>query len=153
VEVAESTFRARKIALALLHRETFIPQSYVWGGEAQVDWYEAYADICGERELAYVFCMRSMASGGAFHCAFPHASQQAFLEAHEKALSISVEYSRLFRYDNLKSAVKKICEGTSERRLRDSWPSDRIGVSSREFCTVFVHTPRSIITPALRSGK
>jgi len=23
-----------------------------------VDWYEAYADICGERELAYVFCMR-----------------------------------------------------------------------------------------------
>jgi len=55
----------------------FIPQSYVWGGEAQVDWYEAYADISGERELAYVFCMRSMASGGAFHCTFPHASQQA----------------------------------------------------------------------------
>jgi len=56
VEVAESTIRRhvreRKIALALLHRETFIPQSYDWGGEAQVDWYEAYADICGERELA-----------------------------------------------------------------------------------------------------
>jgi hypothetical protein len=54
-------------------QETFIPQSYCWGGEAQVDWL-AYADICGEREKAYVFCMRSMASGGAFHCAFPHAS-------------------------------------------------------------------------------
>jgi hypothetical protein len=75
VEVAESTIRhrvrERKIALGLRHRETFIPQSYVWGGEAQVDWYEAYADICGERELAYVFFMRSMASVGAFHCAFP----------------------------------------------------------------------------------
>jgi len=71
--------------LGLTGRETFIPQSYVWGGEAQVDWYEAYADICGERQKAYVFCLRSMASGGAFHCAFPHASQQAFLEAHEKA--------------------------------------------------------------------
>jgi hypothetical protein len=62
VEVAESTIRRhvrkRKIALALLHRETFIPQSYVWGGEAQVDWYEAYADICGERELAYVFNLK-----------------------------------------------------------------------------------------------
>src|SRR5258708_23448034 len=89
VKVAESTIRGhvreRKIALALLQRETFIPQSYAWCGEAQVDWYEAYADICGERELAYVFCLRSMASGGAFHCAFPHASQQAFLEAHERA--------------------------------------------------------------------
>ena len=48
VEVAESTIRRhvreRKLALAMIHRETFIPQSYVWGGEAQVDWYEAYAD-------------------------------------------------------------------------------------------------------------
>ena len=35
MEVAESTTRGyvreRKIQLALLHRETFIPQSYVWG--------------------------------------------------------------------------------------------------------------------------
>jgi hypothetical protein len=53
VDVAESTIRRhvreRKIALALIHRETFIPQSYAWGAEGQVDWYEAYADICGER--------------------------------------------------------------------------------------------------------
>jgi transposase len=115
VEVAESTIRRhvreRKIALALLHRETFIPQSYVWGGEAQVDWYEAYADIYGERELAYVFCMRSMASGGAFHCAFPHASQQAFLEAHERAFLYFGGVFAVLRYDNLKSAVKKILRG------------------------------------------
>jgi hypothetical protein len=90
VNVAESSIRRfvreRKIQLRLVGQETFIPQSYAWGGEAQVDWYEAYADICGEREKAYVFCMRSMASGGAFHCAFPHASQPAFLEAHELAV-------------------------------------------------------------------
>jgi hypothetical protein len=71
-------------------------------GEAQVDWYEAYADICGERELAYVFCMRSMASGGAFHCTFPHASQQAFLEAHEKAFVYFGGVFTTLRYDNLK---------------------------------------------------
>jgi transposase len=115
VKVAESTIRRhvreRKIALALLQRETFIPQSYVWGGEAQVDWYEAYADICGERELTYVFCMRSMASGGAFHCAFPHASQQAFLEAHERAFLYFGGVFAVLRYDNLKSAVKKILRG------------------------------------------
>ena len=40
----------------------------------------------GEAVKAYVFCLRSMASGGAFHRAYPHASQQAFLEAHELAL-------------------------------------------------------------------
>jgi hypothetical protein len=28
-----------------------------------------------------------MASGGAFHCSFPHASQQAFLEGHERAFA------------------------------------------------------------------
>ena len=26
-------------------RETCVPQSYAWGGEAQMDWYEAYADL------------------------------------------------------------------------------------------------------------
>jgi hypothetical protein len=96
VNIAESTIRRyvreRKIQLGLTRRETFIPQSYSWGAEAQVDWYEAYADICGERQKAYLFCMRSMASGGAFHRAFPHASQQAFLEAHEQAFA----YSRRF---------------------------------------------------------
>ena len=139
VQIAESTIRhhvrERKIALALLERETFIPQSYVWGGEAQVDWYEAYADICGERELAYVFCMRSMASGGAFHCTFPHASQQAFLEAHERAFVYFGGVFAVLRYDNLKSAVKKILRGhqreetTRFMAFRSHW-----GFQS-EFCT------------------
>ena len=39
----------RKGALALARRETFVPQSYDWGVEAQVDRYEAYADLDGER--------------------------------------------------------------------------------------------------------
>ena len=55
--------------------------------------------------------MRSMASGGAFHCAFPHASQQAFLEAHERAFAYFGGVFGLCRYDNLKSAVKKILRG------------------------------------------
>lgn len=63
----------------------FVPQSYDWGVEAQVDWYEAVADLAGERTKLQVFSMRSMASGAAFHRAFLHATQQAFLEAHELA--------------------------------------------------------------------
>jgi len=55
--------------------------------------------------------MRSMASGAAFHCAFAHATQQAFLEAHELAFCFFHGVFRKLRYDNLTSAVKKIFQG------------------------------------------
>jgi hypothetical protein len=41
--------RKRRLALGLKGRETCVPQSYPWGSEAQVDWYEAWADLGGER--------------------------------------------------------------------------------------------------------
>ncbi len=115
VAVAESTVRnhvrARKRALGLIQRETFVPQSYVLGHEAQVDWYEAWADLGGERTRVQVFAMRSMASGAAFHRAYLHATQQAFLEAHEHAFAYFGGVFRLLRYDNLASAVRKILRG------------------------------------------
>ncbi len=40
----------------LTGRETFVPQVYDWGGEAQVDWYEAMADFAGERLRGLHFC-------------------------------------------------------------------------------------------------
>ena len=43
-----------------------------------------------------------MASGGAFHRAYPHASQQAFLEAHEHAFAYFGGVFARLRYDNLK---------------------------------------------------
>src|SRR5437870_12591790 len=89
VTVAESTVRhyvcRRKQELGMAERETFVPQSYDWGSEAQVDWYEAFAEVMGELRKVYCFAMRSMAGGGAFHRAYYHATQQAFLEAHEFA--------------------------------------------------------------------
>lgn len=66
-----------------MRRETFVPQVYEWGGEAQVDWYYAEIEVAGERRPVHMFAVRSMASGGAFHVAYYHATQQAFLEAHE----------------------------------------------------------------------
>jgi len=114
-DVGESTVReyvrAKKIQLRLIQQEICVPQSYQWGSEAQVDWYEAVAQLGGEPQKIYVFCMRSMASGGAFHRAYPHASQQAFLEAHELAFEhFGGVFARL-RYDNLTSAVKKVLRG------------------------------------------
>ena len=113
--VAESTIRRyvreRKGELGLLKRQTFVPQSYSWGVEAQVDWYEAYADVDGTREKLQVFCMRSMASGGAFHRAYWRATQQAFFEGHEKAFDYFGGVFQKLRYDNLSSAVRRILKG------------------------------------------
>jgi transposase len=114
-QVAERTVRQyvheRKLAMGLVRQETCVPQSYAWGDEAQVDWYEAYADLAGERTKLQVFAMRSMASAAAFHCAYLHATQQAFLEAHELAFAYFGGVFRKLRYDNLTSAVKKILRG------------------------------------------
>jgi len=89
---AERTVRhyveLRKQELGFGHRETFVPQSYEWGVEAQVDWYEAYADLHpsdeglspgtpnldGERVKLQVFTLRSMASGAAYHRAYLRAT-------------------------------------------------------------------------------
>src|SRR5246500_3455989 len=138
-KIGERTVREyvhdRKIALGLLARETCVPQSYAWGVEAQVDWYEAYADLGGERTKLQVFGMRSMASGAAFHCAYLHATQQAFLEAHELAFAYFGGVFRKLRYDNLTSAVKKILRGSRREQtarfvvFRSHWRFEA------EFCT------------------
>jgi hypothetical protein len=138
-KIAERTVREyvhdRKVALGLIVRETHVPQSYPWGIEAQVDWYEAYADLSGERQKLQVFAMRSMASGAAFHCAYLHATQQAFLEAHELAFSYFGGVFRKLRYDNLTSAVRRILRGNRREEtarfvaFRSHWRFEA------EFCT------------------
>jgi transposase len=138
-QVAEPTVRRyvrqRKAALGLAARETFVPQSYPWGSEAQVDWYEAVADLEGERVKLQVFSLRSMASGGAFHRAYRHATQQAFLEAHELAFRYFGGVFRRLRYDNLSAAVKRVLRGSRREEtarfvaFRSHWRF------AAEFCT------------------
>jgi len=137
--VAEPTIRRyvqrRKAELGLLTRETFVPQSYDWGVEAQVDWYEAYADLDGVRTKCQVFTMHSMASGAAFHRAYRHATQQAFLEAHELAFAYFDGVFRRLRYDNLGSAAGRVLRGSRREEtqrfiaFRSHWRFES------EFCT------------------
>jgi transposase len=114
-KVAEVTVRQyvreRKQELGWSTRETCVPQSYAPGQEGQVDWYEAWAELSGGPVKLQVFSLRSMVTGAAFHRAYQRATQQAFLEAHEQAFHYFGGVFRLLRYDNLKSAVKKILQG------------------------------------------
>lgn len=137
--IAESTVRRyvreRKAALGLLRRETFVPQRYAWGSEAQVDWYDAVADLGDERVTLQVFVLRSMASGAAFHRAYRHATQQAFLDAHEHAFHYFGGLFRQLRYDNLSAAIKRVLRGARREEttrfvaFRSHWRF------AAEFCT------------------
>lgn len=130
-QIAERTVREyvhnKKLELGLLGREVTIPQVYSWGAEAQVDWYEATVELDSQPLVVQLFAMRSMASGGAYHRAYLYATQQAFLEAHQLAFHYFGGVFRRLRYDNLKSAVKKILRGShrdeSERFIlfRSHW--------------------------------
>jgi transposase len=114
-KVAESTVRRyvreRKKQMGLSSGEIYVPQSYQWGDEAQVDWYEAWVLFGEEKQKAQIFSCRSMASGGAYHRAYPRATQQAFLEAHEAAFEYFGGVFRVLRFDNLTSAVRKVLRG------------------------------------------
>lgn len=101
----------RKWQLGLSKQEVFVPQSYPPAAEAQVDWYEAWAELGGERVKLQVFAMRSMFSGASFHRAYPRATQQAFLEGHELAFTRFGGVFHTLRYDNLSSAVRRILRG------------------------------------------
>jgi transposase len=138
-QVAEVTVRSyvrkRKRELGWAMRATCVPQSYAPGQEGQVDWYEAWAELNGEQIKLQVFSMRSMASGAAFHRAYHRATQQAFFDAHEHAFHYFGGVFRLLRYDNLKSAVKKILRGQQREQatrfiaFRSHWRFES------EFCT------------------
>ena len=128
---AESTVRqlVRQLRreLGTERRETYVPQSYGWGAEAQVDWYEAEVEIAGERVKRQFLSLRSMASAGAFHISFERATQQAFLEGQEAGFRYFGGVFERLRYDNLASAVKKVLRGyereQSERfiEFRSHW--------------------------------
>lgn len=137
--VAASTVREDvrgwKQAAGLTGRAVCVPQTYDWGQEAQVDWYEAVAVLDGDEVTLQVFCVRSMASGAAFHRAYPRATQQAFLEAHEGAFAYFGGVFATLRYDNQTSAVRKILRGfrreetTRFLAFRSHWQFDAT------FCT------------------
>ena len=113
--IGESTVRRyvrqRKFEVGLAKHELFVPQSYAWGQEAQVDWFEAYAKLSGELVKLQVFAMRSMGSGDAFHRAYLRPTQAAFLEAHEHAFEYFGGVFETLRYDNLQACVIKILRG------------------------------------------
>ena len=118
---AESTVRAyvsrRRAELGLATREAHVPLAHP-PGEAEVDWYEAVVRFPDGERRVYIFQMRACHSGREFHMAFPRMTQQAFLEGHVAAFLWFGGVFPTIRYDNLKSAVRKVLTG--RRRIESN---------------------------------
>jgi transposase len=114
-DVAESTVRqyvrGRKRAMGWAVDEVFVPQVHAPGVEAEVDWGEADVVLAGVSVKVHLFVMRASFSGAAFCQASLVETQQAFLELHVQAFEWYGGVFAKIRFDNLKSAVKKVLKG------------------------------------------
>jgi len=121
--VAESTVRTFvaevRAELTSQTKAVTVPQLHDPGGEAEVDFGELTAWVEGVLVKLWMFCMRLSASGRAFHVAFAHQAQEAFLEGHRLAFEHFGGVPGRVRYDNLKPAVIKVLMG------RDRVENDR----------------------------
>jgi transposase len=135
--VAQSTVRdyvrQRKREMGWAVGEVFVPQVHAPGVEAEVDWGQAEVVLAGAPTTVHLFVMRASFSGAAFCQASLVETQQAFLELHVQAFEWFGGVFPEIRFDNLKSAVKKVLKG--RRRVE----SDRF-VALRShylFCSQF----------------
>jgi transposase len=114
-DVAESTVgqyvRARRRAMGFAVGEVFVSQVHAPGVEAEVDWGEALVVLGGVSVKVHLFVMRASFSGAAFCQASLVETQQAFLELHVQAFEWFGGVFPQVRFDNLKSAVKKVLKG------------------------------------------
>jgi transposase len=114
-DVAETTVRqyvrGRKRAMGWPIGEVFVPQVHAPGMEAEVDWGQAEVALAGVAIKVHLFVMRASFSGAAFCQASLVETQQAFLELHVQAFEWYGGVFPKIRFDNLKSAVKKVLKG------------------------------------------
>lgn len=96
--------------------EVFVPLTYRPGELGEVDFFEVWVDVAGERQKAWMFLLRGMASSRDFAWLFPRQDQTCFLDGHVRAFAhLGGVYERVV-YDNLKPAVARVLAG-SEREL------------------------------------
>jgi transposase len=94
--------------------EGFVPQTHAPGAEAEVDFADLWVYLADELTKCFVFTLRLSCSGLGVHRVFRTQGQEAFLEGHEYAFDRigGVPYGQI-RYDNLRSAVKRVLFGRS----------------------------------------
>lgn len=85
---------------------------FALGSHAEVDWTEARFFLNGKETIAYLFVMKLGASGGFYVQAYPFEKQEAFFDGHRRCFEFMGGVPAEIAYDNLKTAVKRIMEGS-----------------------------------------
>jgi transposase len=94
-------------------REAFLPLEFELGAYAEVDWTEAYFYLKGKETKAHIFVMKLRGSGGFYARAYPFEKQEAFFDGHIKCFEFMNGVPYKIAYDNLKTAVTKVLQGSN----------------------------------------
>jgi transposase len=94
-------------------QEIFVPLTYRPGELAEVDFFEVFVDVGGERKKAFLFVMRLMFSGRDFAWLYERQDQISFLDGHGRAFAHFGFVPRRIVYDNLKPAVRRLLRGSA----------------------------------------
>jgi len=99
----------------------FVPQTHLPAAEAEVDFGDVWVDLAGEMTRCFLFTFRLSYSGRSVHRVFASQGQEAFIEGHVHAFAAlgGVPTDKI-RYDNLKSAVKRVLFGRN-RTESEHW--------------------------------
>lgn len=89
-----------------------IPLEFDPGEFAQFDWGEVTVILSGVATKVMLFCMRLLYSRKIFVKVFPHQRQEALFQGHADAFDYFEGVPKVIIYDNMKTAVKKVLEGT-----------------------------------------
>lgn len=104
--------------------ESFVPQTYEPGEGATFDFGEARVFIGGVETHVHLACLRLDYSSKFFVCALPSERQEALFEAHLQGLSYLEGVPARIRYDNMKTAVRKVLAGRN-RSEQEQWTAFR----------------------------
>lgn len=96
----------------LLSPPSSIPLEFQAGEFAQFDWGEVIIELNGIEIKCMLFCMRLLYSRKIFVKVFPHQRQEALFQGHLDAFNYFGGVPKTIVYDNMKTAVKKVLEGT-----------------------------------------
>lgn len=94
-------------------KEAFLPLEFELGTYAETDWTDAYFYLKGVEKKAHIFVMKLRGSGGFYAIAYPFEKQEAFFDGHIKCFEFMKGVPYKIAYDNLKTAVKKILQGSN----------------------------------------
>lgn len=114
---------------------TFIPLEFEPGQDAQVDWGEAEAVICGVKQTVQIFVMRLNYSRRSFVRAYPSQKQESFFEGHVLAFAHFGGVPYRLSYDNLTAAVRVILEGRVREEQRSFTTFRSHYLFESHFCT------------------